>query len=133
LAVNEAFSHVRREGGVAGRRAIGMSLWAPSSAEWLKAKPDEPVLRFLPSRLWLIGLGHLGQAYLWGLGLLPFPDPSEVLLVLQDVDRITPSTESTSILTDQAAVGREKTRVMAKWAERRGFVTAIHERLFDES
>ena len=27
-------------------------------------------------RLWLIGLGHLGQAYLWALGLLPYLEPA---------------------------------------------------------
>ena len=46
---------------------------------------------------------------------------------------ITPSTESTSILSDRTMLGEKKTRVTAKWAERRGFVTAITERLFDET
>lgn len=131
LAVNEAFRHVQREGSVAGRRPVGMSLWTPSSTEWLFTLSGEPQLQFLPSRLWLIGLGHLGQAYLWCLGLLPYPVPAEVSLILQDVDRVTPSTESTSILTDQSAVGEKKTRLMAAWAERRGFQASIHERLFD--
>ena len=87
----------------------------------------------MPSRLWLIGLGHLGQAYLWGLGLLNYGNPAGLLVVLQDVDLITPSTESTSVLTDASLVGQKKTRAMAAWAERRGFSTAIHERLFDAS
>src|SRR3546814_6067782 len=81
--------------------------------------------------LWLIGLGHLGQAYLWALGLLPFAVPADVMLVLQDVDSITVSTESTSILTDATLIGVKKPRAMAEWAERRGFQTSIHERLFD--
>jgi hypothetical protein len=93
---------------------------------------DGPALRYLPNRLWLIGLGHLGQAYLWALGLLPYADPSEVELVLQDVDRVTVSTESTSVLTDGSMQGRYKTRIAAEWAERRGFNTLLHERLFDE-
>ena len=46
---------------------------------------------------------------------------------------ITPSTESTSILSDANLVRQKKTRAMAAWAEQRGFVTAIHERLFDAS
>jgi hypothetical protein len=54
-------------------------------------------------------------------------------LLLQDVDVITPSTESTSILSDSTMLGEKKTRVTAKWAERRGFATAITERLFDET
>jgi hypothetical protein len=68
---------------------------------------------------------------LWGLGLLPYRDPGNLSLVLQDVDIITPSSESTSILTAAALVGQKKTRAVAAWAERRGFTTTIHERLFD--
>jgi energy-coupling factor transporter ATP-binding protein EcfA2 len=128
---NEAFLHVT---GVkaAGRAPVGLSLWRPeATVDWLAADPSEPALAFLPSRLWLIGLGHLGQAYLWGLGLLPYRAPGEVKLVLQDVDAITPSTESTSILTDGTLIGIQKTRAMAAWTERRGFQAAILERLFD--
>jgi hypothetical protein len=130
LAVNEAFRHVSGAK-AAGRAPVGLSLWRPGAdADWLAPDASEPKLTFLPSRLWLIGLGHLGQAYLWGLGLLPFASPSEVELVLQDVDEITDSTESTSILTDAAMTGTKKTRAMAAWAERRGFRVTIQERLF---
>jgi hypothetical protein len=129
LAVNDAFLHVDGEHPMAGRRPMGLSLWRPSD-DWLAAS-DEPELAYLPSRLWLIGLGHLGQAYLWALGLLPYRDPAALSLVLQDVDVVTPSTESTSILTDAGVVGVPKTRAMAAWAERRGFRTAIVERRFD--
>jgi hypothetical protein len=90
-------------------------------------------LRYLPSSLWLIGLGHLGQAYLWALGLLPYPKPTGAALILQDTDAITPSTWSTSVLTDTAMAGVMKTRAMANWAEQRSFGTRIHERLFDSS
>lgn len=133
LAINEAFLFIRQETHAAGRRMIGLSLWNPDPrTNWL-ADRNEPVLRFLPSRLWLIGLGHLGQAYLWALGLLPYLKPSDLEIVLQDVDMITPSTESTSILSDANLVGQKKTRAMAKWAEKRGFTTVIYERLFDAS
>ena len=132
LAINEAFLFVNGEMPAAGRRTLGFSLWQPNSqCDWLENDDSEPRLTYLPSQLWLIGLGHLGQAYLWGLGLLPYASPRDLSLVLQDVDRITPSTESTSILTNAAMVGGKKTRAMADWAERRGFNAAIHERLFD--
>jgi hypothetical protein len=75
----------------------------------------------------------LGQAYLWGLSLLPYADPASLSLVLQDIDVVTPSTLSTSILTDRTMIGQKKTRAMASWAEHRGFKTAICERLFDAS
>lgn len=134
LAVNEAFSYVSNGSNVAGRRPIGFSLWNPaSSQDWLSTDDVAPDLTILPSNLWLIGLGHLGQAYLWALGLLPYSDPSEVGLVLQDVDVITASTESTSVLSDANMLGQKKTRAMATWAETRGFSTRIVERLFDDT
>lgn len=131
LAVNEAFLFVSGGMPAAGRRAVGLSLWRPGrEVDWFQPDESEPMLTYLPSRLWLIGLGHLGQAYLWGLGLLPYRDPAEVHLVLQDVDIITESTESTSILTDSTMIGEKKTRAMAAWAERRGFMTSLQERTF---
>ena len=134
LAVNEAFLFVEGGSPAAGRRPIGFSLWRPTAdINWLEPDPSEPQITYLPSRLWLIGLGHLGQAYLWGLGLLPYKEPSSLSIVLQDIDEITPSTESTSILSDAAMAGQKKTRAMATWAERRGFATALQERRFDNS
>jgi hypothetical protein len=131
LAVNEAFRFARTGNCAFGRQPIGMSLWNPSPAvDWLTEPNAESELKYLPARLWLLGLGHLGQAYLWALGILPYACPAGLSLVLQDVDLITPSTESTSILTSGSFAGRKKTRVMADWAEQRGFTTVIHERLF---
>jgi len=131
LAINEAFLSVNGEMPAAGNRVTGLSLWNPSnSAVWLEDNASEPALCYLPSQLWVIGLGHLGQAYLWGLGLLPYASKNNLHLILQDTDKITPSTQSTSILTDRGMVGRYKTRVMADWAEKRGFSTRVHERLF---
>ncbi len=130
LAVNEAYRFV---GGdvVAGHQTVGLSLWNPAGGcDWVRAECDEPNLAYLPSSLWLVGLGHLGQTYLWGLGILPYVAPSQVSLVLQDVDRVTDSTESTSVLTN-GNVGVRKTRLMAEWAEQRGFRTSILERRFD--
>jgi hypothetical protein len=116
LAVSEAFFHVQGKTPIAGKRSVGFSLW-----------------RYLPSSLWLIGLGHLGQANLWALGLLPYREPHGVRLILQDIDIITPSSESTSILSDATLVGSMKTRAMATWAEARGFTTALYERPFDDA
>jgi len=133
LAVNEAFLFVRQDTPEAGLREIGVSLWTPDAVEdWWKGEHDGPRLAYLPSKLWLIGLGHLGQAYLWGLSLLPYARPEEVELILQDVDIITASTLSTSILSDKAMIDRKKTRAMAQVMEARGFRTAVVERRFDD-
>ena len=129
FGVNEAFLHIADDSRVAGRRSVGLSLWDPV-VDWL-APATEPRLRFLPSRLWLIGLGHLGQAYLWALGLLPYTDTSALHLILQDTDIVTPSTESTSILTNSSMIRQRKTRTTAAWAEQRGFMTTLTERPFD--
>lgn len=130
LAVSEVFAHFDGEP-MAGYRSIGMSLWdLKGSADWRSPASDGPVAVQFPSDFWVIGLGHLGQAFLWTIGLLPFADPSNVRLFLQDVDRVGPSTESTSILTFATDVGRLKTRICAGWAEARGFQSRMVERRF---
>jgi hypothetical protein len=134
LAINEAFLYLRRDTPEAGQRRVGLSLWRPESEfDWERPESNGPPLKFLPSSVWIIGLGHLGQAFLWTLGLLPYAKPFDVELVLQDFDAITPSSESTSILSSQSMVGMKKTRAMANWLEERGFRTKLIERPFDGS
>jgi hypothetical protein len=131
LAVAEVFAHLDGDQ-MAGYRAVGLSLWDQSaSADWTSASADELPPTALPRDLWIIGLGHLGQAFLWTLGLLPYAAPSEVRLFLQDVDVAGDSTESTSVLTTGADRGRLKTRICAGWAEARGFQTRLVERRFE--
>jgi hypothetical protein len=128
LGVSEVFQHLRGNP-LAGQRSVGLSLWSPADTDWELA-PAGPDAIVLPSRLWLIGLGHLGQAYLWTIGLLPYQKPEDVELVLQDFDRLTVANDSTSLLTTLELVGEPKTRAMARWAEARGLRTRIIERLF---
>ena len=133
LAVNEAYLYVNGKMPTAGKRHVGVSLWNPTRAiSWEAVDPQEPALQYLPSHLWLIGLGHLGQAFLWNLALLPYANPADTHFVLQDIDEITRSTHSTSILTDLSMVGRRKTRAMADIAEGFGFNVSIMERFFSE-
>lgn len=127
LGVSEAFQYVRGYP-VAGRRAVGLSLWEPG-ANWMQPA-EGPSLDWLPSRLWLIGLGHLGQAFLWVLGFLPYANPCDVELVLQDDDVLVDANLSTSPLTKLAMIGQKKARAMAAWCEERGFRTTITERRF---
>lgn len=125
----EAFAYHAGDHAMAGRRASGLSLWRPG-ADWRCHDATEPLLSYLPSRLWIIGLGNLGQAFAWLLGCLPYPTNPQPLLVLQDFDRITPANESTSLLTSPRDVNRKKTRVVADWLEARDFNTVIEERRF---
>jgi hypothetical protein len=127
----EAFAYHAGDHPMAGKRATGLSLWLPG-ANWLAGDECEPVLSYLPSRLWLIGLGNLGQAYAWLLACLPYSRRHEVELVLQDHDRIAPSNDSTSILSFIPDVGRRKSRCLSDWLEGRGFTTFLEERRFGE-
>lgn len=132
LAVSQAFLFAGGESKVSARQTIGLSLWDLSKRDWWE-EDNAPALSVLPSKLWLIGLGHLGQAYLWGLSLLPYGTSDSLNLVLQDIDVITASTESTSVLTTGDMIGEMKTRAMGRWAKARGFNTALVERRFDEN
>lgn len=125
----ETFAFYAGDHVMAGRRASGLSLWRPG-ANWLEPDESEPALAYLPSRLWLIGLGNLGQALSWLLASLPYKMPCDVHLVLQDYDRIAQSNDSTSMLTCIADIGKMKSRVVADWLELRGFTTYIEERRF---
>ena len=133
LAVSEAFQYMRGDTVIAGRRQVGMSLWQPGpNIPWLIEHDPGPPIELLPSKLWLIGLGHLGQAYLWTLGFLPYKNPENVRLILQDFDALVPANESTSPLTFDIILGQKKTRAMAIWCEKRGFQTSINERFFSD-
>ena len=129
LGVSEAFQHLR--GFVpAGRRDVGLSLWDPQE-DWRKEESWGDAYYYLPSRLWLLGLGHLGQAYAWALGLLPYEDPKAVELMLQDSQVVVEANQSTGMLCNRSSIGRKKTRVIAQRLEAIGFKTCITERRYD--
>jgi hypothetical protein len=127
LGVGEIFQRVRGQTPMACRRATGLDL-SDFSRDWLRGEDAAAVDR-LPSSLWLVGMGNLGQAFLWTLGFLPYGlEPPH--LVLQDTDIIAGSNLSTSLLTARTMIGERKTRAMATWAEARGFKASIVERDF---
>ena len=76
---------------------------------------------YLPGALWLIGLGNLGQAYLWALTSLPYANPKGVSLVLQDRDTVSSENWSTSVLVREDNVGELKTKVGERWAQASNF------------
>ena len=129
LAVAEVFAHLNGEA-MAGYREVGISLWDVAALDWRAADVDGPMPDVLPSDFWVIGLGHLGQAFLWTIGLLPYSAPDKVRLYLQDTDVAGGSTESTSVLTFARDQGEMKTRICAAWATARGFSTRLVERRF---
>ena len=121
LAVGSAFDHAR------GKRETlppDIQLWASDQGE--PAFADI----FLPGALWVVGLGNLGQAFLWSLACLPYRKPGDLLLFIQDFDRVTPENWGTSVLVVEEAYGWLKNKSAEAWLEQRGFgVRRIDRRL----
>lgn len=124
LAVREIFAEIR------GRRdknckGSTISLWEP----WLDASEATvgPESVYLPRKLWLVGLGHLGQGFLWNLAMVP---AAGELLVLQDYQCTGPENVATGLLTRDGDIGIRKARVAANWMEQVGWKTAVVERKF---
>jgi hypothetical protein len=125
----EAFAWHAKDHVMAGHRPLGLSVWNPC-ADWLEPDGTEPALAWLPSSLWLIGLGNLGQAFAWVLAALPYADPKMVKLLLQDDDRLAKSNDSTSLLSFVRDVGHRKARKVGAWLDARGFDTYLLESRF---
>lgn len=130
-AVAELFFAVSEAHPEASFRVVARSLWRPDLG---KSEPDAvgPLMDYVPAEFWISGLGHLGQAYCWTIGLLPFSDCERVHIALNDFDRVVDANVETGLLTRRTDVGRRKTRVVAQWLENRGFATTLVERAFDE-
>jgi hypothetical protein len=111
---------------------LGFSLWRPDLL-WTSKEARGPELSYLPSKLWFLGLGHLGQAYLWNVILLPYARPDDTLFLLQDDDRVVSGNWVAGLLCEADSPGRLKTRISAEQLELRGFNTRICERIFDET
>jgi ThiF family protein len=105
-ALNEAFQYLYRKHPLAGQREVRFSLPAgiPQHCE----------------SVWLIGLGHLGQAALWTLVLSQRLRYGSVLR-LTDYDKISKSSLSTCLLVDKSDIGRFKVDVVAERMEQLGY------------
>lgn len=128
LGVHRCFVRAAHLPGQCLDQAVGLSLWDPA-ADW-RQPVEGRQLRQLPLRYWMLGLGHLGQGYLWSLAFLPYPDVGAVEFLLHDFDRIDGSNFGSGLLCVEGALGRRKTRYCADWLERLGFSTRVTERRF---
>jgi hypothetical protein len=125
LAVAEAFGAVRAlPGSDAGYRHAVLDLWAPTG----DARTTPPPLQYAPYAWWLVGLGHLGQAFAWTISWLPYENPHEIEIIGQDTQTITASNISTGILTARYNVGAHKTRIVAGQLEAAGHPFRVIER-----
>lgn len=132
LAVSEGFRSLIFKERAAGVRVRTIDLWNTHqdySSPCILPVPSLSEL-MVPEELWLIGLGHLGQAYLW-TGLLK-PGPPLRRIVLQDTDRLVKANISTGLLTGIDDIGKLKTRHLARVIEENKISSTIIERRFDE-
>lgn len=132
VAISELFMAFANISVEAGRRIVAISLWRPDLSASDPAALGIPV-EFLPREIWVLGLGHLGNAYLWALASLPYADPTEVEVYLNDYDKVEDENVETSLLLSPDKVRQYKTRACSDWLERRGFQTRLIERPFDAS
>lgn len=131
LAISECFLSAFNVQIEAANRIVGLSLWRPD-LHWTNVDTKGPSINYLPNEIWSLGLGHLGQAYLWCLAMLPYSKPDQVNIVLQDFDRTRDENLCTCVLTRSNDLDLHKTRVARRWLESRGFRPIVVERPFDE-
>ena len=122
LAIREVFACVVANRTLRPRDAT-VDLWEP----WTSADPGltGPSKFDVPDRLWFLGLGHLGQAFVWSLCLLGVSGGSAVA---QDDQTIGAENEATSLLVLPDDLPAKKTRFAARWLESCGWHTDIIER-----
>lgn len=128
LGVSEVFQSLTGSA-IATNRNTGVSLWRPDLPYNADAAQG-PTLEYLPAAMWLLGLGHLGQATAWSFGMLPYTDPSAVWLWLMDPDTVVKANLGTSLLAAPPDVGLAKTRLTARRLESLGMRTRVIERRF---
>lgn len=114
-----------------GSETVGLSLWRPD-LHWSADLATGHSPKTIPSDIWLLGAGHLGQAYSWVMGLLTFDNPQQMKFKLQDDDKIVRGNYDSGILAEYKHENHYKTRILSAWLEARGFQTRIVERKYDK-
>ena len=133
LAVTECFKRALGTQEACYRRR-SLNLWQPDLpfkvADHLDMNSDAlgPDLAYLPQSVWLVGLGHLGQAFAWCWRLLPYADRAACQVLVQDFDTVNAANRSTGMFIRTEDVGKLKSRVTSAALERAGFDTRIVER-----
>lgn len=122
LAMRQIFGCVLAAKSLRPRDAT-VSLWTP----WETATRESPgPERFdVPDHLWFLGLGHLGQGFIWNLCLLGAKGGRAVV---QDDQAIGEENEATSLLVLPGESGAKKARIAATWLEALGWSADILER-----
>lgn len=132
LSISEIFLSFAEISVEAGRRIVGISLWRPDLDVSDPIALGVPV-EFLPHALWTLGLGHLGNGYLWSLATLRYDSATRVEIFLNDFDKVESENAETGLLFNASHIASFKTRVCSEWLESRGFQTRLVERPFDSN
>jgi hypothetical protein len=130
LALSEAFLSFAGISLEATRRTIGLSLWRPD-LEIGDAEALGPPVEYLPGAVWVLGLGHLGNAYLWSSATLPYEDPKLVEFALFDFDKVEKDNIETGVLLTAGDLDLFKAHACDAWLRRHRFCTRLVERRFD--
>ncbi|MCK1513078.1 hypothetical protein IVB22_10950 [Bradyrhizobium sp. 190] len=122
LAVRQVFAGVLA-GKMLRPRDATISLWTP----WMGAdrKDIGPECFDVPDQFWFLGLGHLGQGFVWNLCLLGSKGGRAVL---QDDQTIGEENEATSLLVSGDDIGEKKARISATWLRAAGWTSDLIER-----
>lgn len=99
-ALNEAFAHLYRGWPLAGQRRLSFRMPATAAVERLGGIT------------WIVGLGHLGQAFAWTLALSSGRARHAVRLT--DFDSVTSSSLSTCLLVNGSDIGRLKVHAVGE-------------------
>ncbi|GIL40555.1 hypothetical protein [Roseiterribacter gracilis] len=109
-------------------RPMCTSLWEPH----LEVRDADigPKAVDVPNNVWIVGLGHVGQAYAWALTFLPYSGRRRAHL--QDFDLLAEENEGTSLaFWNEVPFGERKTRLVSRWLECAGWKTTLIERPFN--
>jgi hypothetical protein len=132
ICVAELFLSFAELNIASARRSVEFSLWRPDLAIADPLALGPPV-EYLPKALWTLGLGHLGNSYLWSLASLPYSIGKLGTIYLNDFDKVEMDNWETGIIYSLDDVDHMKTRVCSRWLEARGFETRCIERPFDSN
>lgn len=110
-ALNEAFAHVYRQSPVAGQRRLAFRMPAVAAS----GQADK--------KTWVVGLGHLGQAFAWTLALSS--GRVRHALRLTDFDCVTASSLSTCLLVKSSDIGRLKVHAVGERLASLGFAVSM--------
>lgn len=107
-ALNQAFQYIYRKSPQAGQREVTFRLPVRKNSTTARNQ-------------WVIGMGHLGQAYLWTT-MLQSSELRPAVVRLSDDDKVSASSLSTCLLVDPSDVGCDKVGAVAGRLEALGVV-----------